>query len=59
MFEKGAWDDGGYLCPECISGYIEKSEHSGQKQKMNNFNKKPLTSQARKPKIMVTIQRYS
>jgi hypothetical protein len=53
MFGKGTWDDGDYMCPECISSYIEKSEHSGQKQKMNNFNKKPLTSQARKPKIML------
>ena len=24
----GAWDDGDYMCGECIAGHIEKSERS-------------------------------
>jgi hypothetical protein len=28
---EGAWDDGDYMCPERISGFIKKSERSEQK----------------------------
>jgi hypothetical protein len=29
----GAWDDGDYVCGDCIAGYVETSERSGQKNK--------------------------
>lgn len=39
----GAWDDGDYMCPGCISGHIEEAE-------------KEEREQSQEPKLSMTVK---
>lgn len=47
---EGAWDNGNYMCPDCIAGYIEKSERNQRNQQRKlKLSGKSEASERRNP----------
>lgn len=48
---EGAWDDGDYMCPDCIAGYIERSEKNRRnQQRQPKFSSKSDSSDRKSSK---------